>query len=410
MPPAAPTSAFARVAHIAADRRVHAAFQWLHLQQPQILRWQAEVVSIPAPTFEERARAERLCDLFRDTGLSDVGIDEIGNVVGVCRAAQPAEDAVLVSAHLDTVFPATVAIEPTLEGTRLEAPGACDNGAGLACLLALAAALQQAALAPECDIYFVANVGEEGEGNLRGIRHIYHRAPWKDRITAHLVIDGAGHEIAVTDALGSQRFLVRITGPGGHSWTDASRPNPIVVLSQAIARITALELPTSPRTTLNIGTIEGGTSVNTIPESASIRIDTRSTAPEQLIRLEVEIHRAFEDVVFAANQPQIHRARKHAPLTLAIEKIGNRPAGQLRQDSALYDNLLAVDRHLGIRTETRTASTDANIPLALGVPAVTLGGGGDGGGIHTRAEWYDAHGREIGLRRVLLLLLAMSGI
>ncbi|GGH10263.1 hypothetical protein GCM10011586_28520 [Silvibacterium dinghuense] len=214
----------------------------------------------------------------------------------------------------------------------------------------------------------------------------------------------------MTDALGSQRFQVTITGPGGHSWTDSDRPNPITVLSQAIARIATLEMPASPRTTLNIGTIEGGTSVNTIPESATARIDTRSTAPEQLIRLEVEVHRAMEDAVLAANQQAAQRARKHAPLAFMIDKIGSRPAGRLRKDTALYDNLFAVDRHLNIHTEPRVASTDANIPLALGVPAVTLGGGGEGGGIHTRAEWYDARGRELGLRRVLLLLLAMAGI
>jgi acetylornithine deacetylase/succinyl-diaminopimelate desuccinylase-like protein len=405
---AAPLFAFARIAQLAADRRVHQAFQWLHLQEQQILSWQTRLVAVPSPPFGERARAEWLCERFREHGLADVGLDGIGNAIGVLKAEQPSEECVFLSAHIDTVFPAGMAIEPRIEGTRLYAPGACDNGAGVVGLLALAAAFRQAGICPECDIYFAGNVGEEGEGDLRGIRCIYEHAEWRDRIRAHIVLDGAGHEVVVTDALGSQRYLVTLRGPGGHSWTDAGKPNPIVALSQAIAQLAELDLAGVPRTTFNVGTIEGGTAINAIPEQASARFDFRSTDPEQLIRLEVELHRAVEDAVIAANRNFSNGNKRKQALEFSIENIGSRPAGRLAHDTPLFEVLRAVDRHLSIRTEPRIASTDANIPLALGVSAVSLGAGGEGGGIHTRGEWYDARGRELGLRRVLLLLLAMA--
>jgi acetylornithine deacetylase/succinyl-diaminopimelate desuccinylase-like protein len=416
---ASPAPATACIAQLASDRRVHQAFQWLHLQEPRILQWQAEMVGVPAPPFGEKRRAEWLLERFRELGLENPHIDEVGNAIATWPGREACARRVLLSAHIDTVFPAGTPIAADLEGTRLCAPGACDNGAGVAAMLAIAAALKQASIVPECDVVFVGNVGEEGEGDLRGMRHIYLEKAGlekagrdgaglgaRDAIAAHIVLDGAGHESAVTHALGSQRFLVTITGPGGHSWTDAGRPNPIVLLSRAIERFSAVGLPDIPRTTMNVGTIEGGTAINAIPERASARFDLRSTDPEQLIRLEVELHRAVEDVVLAANHGQAAEASR---VRFAIEKIGNRPAGRLPAGSELMALLEAVDRHLAIRTEMRLASTDANIPLSLGVPAVSIGGGGEGGGIHTSGEWYDAKGRDLGLRRILLLLLAVAG-
>ena len=393
-------SAFARVAQLASDRRIHKAFRWLHLHERQIMQWQTELVTVAAPPFGERPRAEWLSARFQGLGLDEVRIDGVGNALGVKKSSVPAEHCVLVSAHIDTVFPATTTIQPVVKDSLLEAPGACDNGAGVVCLLAMAAALQHADIRPECDLIFVGNVGEEGEGNLRGMRFLYEQPQFTARTAAHLVIDGAGHEVAVTGALGSQRYQVTLCGPGGHSWTDSDHPNPIVVLSQAIARLSSVELGTEPRTTMNVGTIEGGTATNVIPSQASARFDFRSTSPEQLIRLEVELHRAVEDAVLAANA-----GKQNEALNFTIEEIGARPSGSLPDDSALYQLLRAVDRHLNIRTEPRTASTDANIPLSLGVPALSMGGGGTGGGIHTPQEWYDAKDRQSGLRRVLLLML-----
>jgi acetylornithine deacetylase/succinyl-diaminopimelate desuccinylase-like protein len=404
MAPTFTIAAFTRVAQLASDRRIHRAFQWLHLHEQQIMRWQTELTGIPAPPFGEAPRAEWLCARFRELRLEEIRIDGIGNALGVKKSSQPAERGLLISAHVDTVFPASTPIKTVVKGTLLEAPGACDNGAGVVCLLAMAAALQHAEIAPPCDLIFAGNVGEEGEGNLRGTRFLYEHEGLAERIAAHLVIDGAGHEVAVTEALGSHRYQVTLRGPGGHSWADSSHPNPIVVLSRAIARLSDLEFSTAPRTTMNVGTIEGGTAINVVPAHASARFDFRSISSEQLIRLEVELHRAIEDAVLKANEDG--RSRKR--LEFNIKRIGERPAGALPNDSTLYRMLRAVDRHFGIRTEPRTASTDANIPLSLGVPAVSLGAGGTGGGIHTAQEWYDAKDRESGLKRVLLLILALA--
>jgi tripeptide aminopeptidase len=424
MPGAITHSAFSRIGQLASLPRVHAAFQWFHLHDRRMMQWQQELVSIAAPPFGESKRAEWLADRFRELKLQQVDIDSVGNVLG-CYPGNPSragQRCVMLSAHIDTVFPLHTPIAPLLEHNRLEAPGACDNGAGVAGLLAMAAALESCGIELPCDLLFAGNVGEEGEGDLRGMRHLYGASPWRERIGANVVLDGAGCEVVVTQALGSRRYLVTMKGPGGHSWTDAGTPNPIVVLSRAIAAISEVALPASPRTTLNIGTIEGGSSVNSIPEFATARFDLRSLEAEQLVRLEVELHRAVEDAVLLANAsgrtthnkgagPASGRgssgssASSMGPVQFLIDRIGDRPAGGLADNSPLLEALHAVDRHLGIRTEQRVASTDANIPLSLGIPALSIGAGGDGGGIHTRSEWYDASGRELALKRILLLLL-----
>lgn len=406
MPASATPSAFARVAQLAADRRTHRAFQWMHLHERQILRRQTELVAVPAPPFAERARAEWLHERFRKIGLENVRFDELDNVLAVIPSRARSPHHVLLSAHLDTVFPEGTPIRPTVRDTRLHAPGACDNGAGLAALLALAEAIRHADITPACDLVFIGNVGEEGEGDLRGMRHLYEQPGFASSVHAHLVLDGAGHEVAVTEALGSRRYEAALRGPGGHSWADADHPNPIVALSQAIARLSTAEIASPHHTTMNVGTIEGGTATNVIPTHTAARFDFRSTIPEQLVSMEVELHRAVEDAVLAAN----HGKRRGSTLTYEIQRIGARPAGALSENTPLYEALTAVDRHLNIRTLPRIASTDANIPLSLGIPALSLGAGGSGGGVHTAREWYDAKDRELGLRRILLLTLLLTDI
>jgi acetylornithine deacetylase/succinyl-diaminopimelate desuccinylase-like protein len=405
------SSPFSRVTTLAAQRPVHAAFAWLHGNPQKIMAWQERLVVIPAPPFGERARAEWLAARFDEAGLVNVETDAVGNVVGMLAAAKlPSESTgpvVVLSAHLDTVFPAETPLNPVLTGDRLAAPGACDNGAGVAGMLALAHALCQAKVELPAPLIFLGNVGEEGEGDLRGVRHFYDQRLLAGRIAAHIVLDGAGADSAVTQALGSRRFQVTIRGPGGHSFTDAGLPNPIAALASALAALAEVQLPNEPRTTLNLGTIRGGTSVNSIPESAQATVDLRSTDSEQLVRLEVALHRAVEDAVKHWNAKARTTASGPKALTYEIVKIGDRPAAHLPSDSALLEALRAVDRHLGLRTDLRLGSTDANIPLSLGVPALSLGAGGEGGGAHTQAEWYSAKDRETGLRRVLLLTLAM---
>jgi acetylornithine deacetylase/succinyl-diaminopimelate desuccinylase-like protein len=425
----APSTLFSRITRLAGDRRIHTAFRWFHLNDGKLMDWQRTMVAIPAPPFGEMDRALWFADRLQKLELADIYIDNEGNAGGVYASGQakpngqywPAADqpaqletilssrpVILISAHLDTVFPAGTPLEPILEARRLTAPGACDNAAGVIGLLAIAAALKAAQIELACDVVFVGNVGEEGEGDLRGIRHVYEQSVWSSRIAAHIVLDGAGDQIAVNEAVGSRRFLVSIAGPGGHSWSDADAPNPIVLLAEAISDLSSLQLPALPRTTLNVGTIEGGSAVNAVPERASARLDLRSTDANELLRLEVEMRRAVEDSVRRANNRPYPHGPRPAALTFSIEQIGDRPAGKLPPDSAILETLRAVDRHLGLQTQLRLASTDANIPLSLGIPALSLGAGGEGGGIHTRNEWFDATGRELALKRILLLLLALA--
>lgn len=408
-----PNSPFARVTALAGQRPVHAAFAWLHGNPKRIMDWQTEMVAIPAPPFGEQARSAWMAARFTEAGLSRVHSDEIGNVLGFLPAANLSPEStgpiLVLSAHLDTVFPAGTPLNPVVNDDRLEVPGACDNGAGVAGLLAIAHALVESGAELPASLLFLGNVGEEGEGDLRGVRHLYSQAPLAGRIAAHIVLDGAGADSAVTQALGSKRYQILITGPGGHSFTDAGTPNPIAALASALAVLSQTALPDDPRTTLNLGTILGGTSVNSIPESAQASIDFRSTSPDQLLRLEVALHRAVEDSVEEANT-----AAKSRPipgkglLSFSVQKIGDRPAAHLPADSTLLETLRGVDRHLGLRTDLRLGSTDANIPLSLRIPALSMGAGGEGGGAHTKSEWYSAKDREIGLKRVLLLTLAMT--
>ncbi len=399
-----------RITRLATYLPVHRAFHWLHLHQPQMRLWQLELLAIPAPPFGESARAAWFIARFSELGLSNVHIDAEGNALGELPGNEPGnQPLVVLSAHLDTVFPAGTDTIPKEDGTRILGPGSCDNGAGLTALLGTIAALRFAQIQPPLPLLFVANVGEEGEGNLRGMRHLFERSPYRGRIGALLALEGSGTAAVVTRALGSQRFRITITGPGGHSWSDAGAPNPIVLLSRAIAALADLPgLQPRPgedaRTTLSPGCISGGTSINSIPATATVQLDLRSTSPHELTFHAGEIRRVFEQTL-AQTLAQAGPAKAATPVELSIEIVGDRPPGELAETSPLLLTLSAVDRHLGIRTEPHIGSTDANIPLSLGIPALALAAGGTGGGIHTQAEWYDPTGREIALRRILLTLL-----
>jgi len=411
MPLFTQTSANARIAALAALRPVHAAFAWLHGNPKTLLDWQMELIAIPAPPHGEEARAQWLSRRLTDAGLSHVEIDAAGNVMGILPAAHlPAESTgpvVLLSAHLDTVFPAGTPLRPTVEGERVVAPGACDNAAGVVGMLAIIHALLKAGVELPAPLVVIGNVGEEGEGDLRGIRHFYDQNVLAGRVAAHIVLDGPGADGAVTQALGSRRYQVTVSGPGGHSFTDAGTPNPITALAAALATLAETPLPEEPRTTLNLGTIRGGISVNSIPEDVQATIDFRSTDAEQLVRLEVALHRALEDSVQHANtRRKPASADSRGVLSFTVTKIGDRPAARLPDDSPILAALRAVDRHLGLRTDLRLGSTDANIPLSLNLPALSIGAGGEGGAAHTLHEWYSPKDRELALKRVLLLTLA----
>lgn len=400
-------SAHQRVVRLATLTAVHRAFHWMHLHQPQMRQWLLEMVRIPAPPFGESERAAWFLERFQALGLTNVHRDEEGNALGEIspeRAQAGDSPCVLISAHLDTVFPAGTPTEPLedKDGPRIYAPGICDNGAGLSALLGIAAALKFARVSPPIPILFAANVGEEGEGDLRGMRHLFQRGDYRGRIAASIALEGSGTASLVTQALGSLRFRVTVTGPGGHSWSDAGVANPILLLSRALTDIDSLPLPTDPLTTMNVGHISGGTSVNSIPSSATALVEVRSTDAGALGAAAVAIRGVFDELVggyprMAGSSPKVH-----------VELIGDRPAAVLEEDSALMQAVRAADRHLNIGTEQRIGSTDANIPLSMGIPALAIGTGGAGGNIHTLQEWYEPVQRETALRRILLVLLAVT--
>lgn len=392
---------------VASRRQVHAAFQFFHLQEAVFRDWHERLVQIPAPPFAEAARAAELAALFGSEALklTEIRTDAEGNVLATSPGSNREAPLLAVCAHLDTVFPSHTPLELKREGDRILVPGASDNGAGLAAMLALAAGLRSARIEPPCDILFVGTVGEEGDGNLRGMRALF-ASQLGRRIGSAIVLDGAGSATAVTQALASRRYTVEINGPGGHSWSDSARPNPITAMAQAIAAFQQEPLPHDPATTVNFATIQGGTSINAIPDRVTCKVDIRSFSGDEIVRQEVRLYRAVEDAVLSS--PSFGKQGGKHRLRHTITRTGERPSGALAQDSSLAQMLRVVDRHLQITTRTRVASTDANIPLALGIPATTLGGGGTGGDAHTPEEWFDPTGRETALRRILLLVLTVA--
>jgi len=408
------------IARLAALPATRAGFAWLRAEEAQFASWQLEMARIPAPPFAEAARGEWLQERFRALELEDVRIDEVGNVFGIRHdharqqtKPSPAQPYTALSAHIDTVFPAGTTLNLRQQGNRLYGPGVSDNGAGAAALLAVAAALRPANFALATPILFIGNVGEEGEGDLRGMRHIFSQAHWKDSIRYSLILDGAGSDTIVAEALGSRRFEVIVRGPGGHSWSDFGMPNPILVLARAIHSFSQTSLPSSPKTTFNIGVIRGGTSVNSIPESASMRVDIRSSSIVEMERLEAALRHALERAIEEESDASDRRTssqRRAASLTYEIVPIGNRPTGELDPNARILKVIRAVDTYLGNAAQIQRASTDANIPLSLGREAIAIGGGGAGGGAHTLQEWFDCSGRELGLKRILLTLLALAGV
>jgi acetylornithine deacetylase/succinyl-diaminopimelate desuccinylase-like protein len=400
------------VVRLSASPEVRAAFDRFRSEEPQFSLWQMEATKIAAPPFGETARGAWLAARFREIGLDDVQVDEVGNVFGISPGY--GSRFVSLSAHMDTVFPAGTPLDLRQQGSRLYGPGVSDNGAGIAAMLAVASVLASVCISHALPFLFIGNVGEEGEGDLRGMRHVFATPRWRDAIAYSVIVDGAGTDTIVSEALGSRRFEAIVRGPGGHSWSDFGAPSPIIALARAIEAFSQTPLTDSPKTTFNIGVIHGGTSVNSIPESASMKVDMRSTSAAEIDRLESALRLALEYAVAAENRAAAQH-EKHKPrlvqklVETEVVEIGNRPVGELAADARLLKVIRAVDAHLGNTAQIERASTDANIPLSLGREAISIGGGGSGGGVHTLQEWFDCHGRDLGLRRILLTMLTLSG-
>jgi len=398
------TTRSSTAAQLGENLQVRSAMAWFKPNLDLINSQQIRLTEIPAPAFQEAHRAAAVKELLSAAGLK-VNIDAAGNVIGTLPGVNENE-IVTLSAHLDTVFPAGTDVKVRRDGNRMLAPGISDNGTGLAALVAIAQAIHEAQIKPQRTILFVADVGEEGEGNLRGIRAIVDS--YRAKLKSMIVLDGAATDYVTTIALASRRLEVVINGPGGHSWSDFGIPNPINALIRGSVRFISTKVPTSPRTTFNLGQIEGGTSVNSIPHEAHLKVDVRSESEQELGRLES----AFRDCMAAGVRDEMDssRDRSRGRLDWKVDVIGSRPGGELAADSPLLASLRVADVIVENDSRIERSSTDANIPLSLGIDAISIGAGGNGGGAHSLQEWYDPEGRELGLKRALLTLLGVAGV
>jgi tripeptide aminopeptidase len=399
------------VADLARAPELRVALDWFRRERAWINEQHLKLCRIPAPTFLEQKRAEWMAERFQSLGWES-WLDRSGNVIAALpgrRDSTRDSKTVAVTAHLDTVLAPRSAEEIKLSGDgRLLGPGVSDNGAGLAALLALAAAWNAAPPLPDAPLapLLVANVGEEGEGNLSGMRYLC-RDSNGSRPKAFLVLDGPNTDHITCRALASRRFEVAVTGPGGHSWSDYGAGNPVHALSRAISEFAALfpagaPADPTPRSSFNFGLIQGGTSINCIPTDARAKVDLRSENPEKID----EMASLLGACVAQAAETENNRATA-GRVTARLKEIGSRPGGELREGAPILNCILAVDAFLGIRSRLDCSSTDANIPLSLGIPAVSIGAGGQGGGAHTSAEWFHPESRELGLRRILLALCGL---
>jgi tripeptide aminopeptidase len=289
----------------------------------------------------------------------------------------------------------------------LLAPGISDDCCGLSAIIAIAAALQAAGIKTEGSILFVATVGEEGEGNLRGVSYLFREGDWANQIDAFISFDGAEVDRITNQALGSRRYRVSFRGEGGHSWGDFGVANPVHALGRAITKLATYPVPKQPRTTFNVGRIEGGTSINAIPGEANMEVDLRSASAEELLKLDAFFRRAVRE---AAEDENAVRRLGDRPLELSVDLIGERPGGETPADSPLVQLAIAATEILGADAKLNQASTDSNLPISLGIPAITIGGGGTSGNSHTLDEWYDPRGRDVGLKRGLLIVAGTVGV
>jgi acetylornithine deacetylase/succinyl-diaminopimelate desuccinylase-like protein len=394
-------------------RALAAARERLAARDGAILRTQIEISEIAAPTGEESDRAVWIARRFAALGLVDIRTDDAGNVIGRRRGGNGGSGKngrgsvapVVVCAHLDTVFPRETPLRVRREGTLLSGPGIGDNGRGLAVMLALAEEIDGARLRTRRPIDFVATTGEEGLGDLRGAKHLFEAS--HGEATAMIALDGAGDERVIHRALGARRYRIAYRGPGGHSWAAYGVPNPVHAAGAAAARLAAIPLPATPRTTLTVGRIGGGISVNAIPEEGWLEVDLRSTSGRIIERADRELRVI---AMQAAEEENARRAPGTPPLGTCVTVIGDRPCGETAREHPLVLAAVAATRLVGREPELATASTDANVPISRGIPAVAIGAGGRGGEAHTAGEWFDNTEGGLGIARALTLIVATAGL
>lgn len=384
---------------------IRAALDSARSQNEWTLAQQTSICEIPAPPFKEGQRAAEMQRRFTALGLTNVRLDGIGNVIAEHRG-RARRPVVVLSAHLDTVFPEGTDVKVRREGAVFYGPGISDDCRGLAVLLVVARALREAAVSTEGTVVFLATVGEEGLGNGRGARHFFEKE-MPGEVDFFLTVDAADFQI-VNRAAGSRRYEVTYRGPGGHSYDNFAMPHPTHALGRAIAKLGAFEVPADPKTTFNVGIVKGGVGVNVVAATASMVIDLRSESADELSRLDARLRLAVQEALVE------ERARwpaSTAPLEVSWDTLGIRPGGRVAESSPIVQAVIASGRAIGVTPVLASASTDANIPMSLGVPALAIGIGGHATGEHSLAEKYDdGPAGYRGPQWVILIAAALAGV
>lgn len=386
------------------DDRIRAARAFIERSDEATLARQAALSAIPAPTGAEGMRAQRVAEMFGDSGLMNVQMDEVGNVQGWYGTRDTGNACVVLSAHLDTVFGPDLNVSVSRRGARLEGPGIADNARGLAALVMIGEALVHARVTTQRPVLLAATVGEEGAGDLRGVRHLFGGTI---KPHAFIALDGAGIERIVHRALGARRYRVTYAGPGGHSWSAFGIANPAHAVGRAVTNIAGIPAHSAPRTAHSVVRLGGGTSLNSIPQQAWFDVDLRSEDPRALEKLDGAVQSAVTQALSDENRVRVPGS---APLTVDVRRVGDRPSGLTPRTHPLVQTAVAATRAVGHEHHLACASTDANVPIALGVPAVALGGGGRSGDAHLPTEWYENDKGALGIVRALLVTAAVAGV
>jgi acetylornithine deacetylase/succinyl-diaminopimelate desuccinylase-like protein len=397
------------VQHILSDPKFQSAQNFVAKDHDRFVREIIQITEIEAPPFKESKRAAVFMDMLRQGGLSNVEIDAEGNVIAV-RKGTGTGPVIAIAAHLDTVFPEGTNVRVRREGTRLYAPGVGDDSRALAVLLEIIRAMDAAKIETSSDILFIGDVGEEGPGDLRGMKYLFQKGPYKDRIKMFISLDpfGSGSDITLA-GIGSKRFKVLFKGPGGHSFGSFGLVNPAYALGNAIVKLSKMQVPQTPRTTYNAGVIGGGTSVNSIPFESWMEVDIRSEAREELNRTVDSFTKLMHE---AAEEENRARSTAQGKIEVDVDLIGDRPFGHISQNAPIVQTAAAVVRAFGMSPSYGSSSTDANIPMSLGIPAITLESGGSGSRNHTLDEWIDVEKTSSvrGIEIAMGVLLSLAGM
>jgi tripeptide aminopeptidase len=405
-----PAQADKTVAKIRGSAGFKAALAALDAEHDRIVADTITLTEIPAPPFKEEKRARAYMEMLKAHGLTDVEMDAEGNVMGLRRGTgKPDGKIVVLAAHLDTVFPEEVSVKVRREGTKLHAPGVGDDTHSLAVLLGYIRALDAAKIKTTKDILFVGNVGEEGPGDLRGARYLFTKGKYKDRIAAFFSMDGTSAPRVTSGAVGSRRYRVTFKGPGGHSYGAYGLVNPMAAMGATVVEMNKIKTPAKPKTTYMTSVVGGGTSVNSIPDAIWLEVDMRSESKDELTKIDGQFLQIVEGAVSAENAARSTAAGK---ISADVKLIGDRPTGNTREDAEIVQMTAAAVRGAGYTPILGAGSTDSNVPISLGIPAVTIGSGAGGGGrAHAVDEWIDVAKPESlkGMTVGLVALLAMAG-